>query len=133
MSADPIARPDHYRRFPVECVAFTRHMTFLAGNAFKYAYRHADKGQEESDLRKCLQYLRWCAEAADPVFHTPHGAVVCRALWDDAVAPAWNGTDAAPGSHAQVWVGARRLLDGRFDALAVAAGDRVRWWERGGA
>ncbi|WP_109527217.1 MULTISPECIES: DUF3310 domain-containing protein [Nocardia] len=64
--ADPVDHPAHYStgRFTCECIAVTRHMTFLAGNAVKYCWRHAEKNGVE-DLRKAAVYLRWASEDGD--------------------------------------------------------------------
>ncbi len=57
---DLVNHPPHYSasRFGCDCIAITRHMTFDAGNAFKYIWRHADKGTPVQDLRKAVWYLR---------------------------------------------------------------------------
>jgi hypothetical protein len=69
-SFDPVARPSHYNsdRWPCECKDFTRHMSFPAGNAFKYVWRHADKSLPVEDLDKAVEYLSWAAEDKVPVF-----------------------------------------------------------------
>lgn len=61
---DAVSHPSHYvsARWPRECIEFARHMSFLAGNAFKYVWRHADKGTAGVDLRKAVQYLEWALE-----------------------------------------------------------------------
>ena len=61
---DAVSHPSHYTssRWPRECIDFSRHMSFLAGNAFKYVWRHADKGAAGVDLRKAVQYLEWARE-----------------------------------------------------------------------
>lgn len=60
---DVVNHPVHYStgRFTCECIAITRHMTFTAGNAFKYVWRHQEKNGVE-DLRKAAVYLRWALE-----------------------------------------------------------------------
>lgn len=61
---DLVNHPPHYNasRFGTECISFTRYMTFAAGNAFKYIWRHADKGNPVQDLEKALVYLEWARE-----------------------------------------------------------------------
>jgi hypothetical protein len=61
---DLVNHPPHYSsgRFGVECIAFARYMTFPAGNAFKYIWRHADKGNPVQDLEKALVYLDWARD-----------------------------------------------------------------------
>lgn len=60
---DVVNHPAHYStgRFSCECIAITRHMTFCAGNATKYIWRHREKNGVE-DLRKAAVYLRWAIE-----------------------------------------------------------------------
>lgn len=61
---DMVKHPKHYSstRFGVECIEFARYMTFPAGNAFKYLWRHEDKGTPKQDLQKALVYLNWARE-----------------------------------------------------------------------
>lgn len=65
--ADPVNHPSHYSsgRFAIECIAFTRLMSFSLGNAFKYVWRWQEKGGVE-DLRKALVYLNWAIEDNEP-------------------------------------------------------------------
>lgn len=58
--SDPVNKPAHYTRHPsgVECIEVTRHLSFNRGNAFKYLFRHRDKGHPEQDLQKALWYIR---------------------------------------------------------------------------
>lgn len=60
---DVVNHPVHYStgRFTCECIAITLHMTFCAGNAVKYIWRHREKNGVE-DLRKAVVYLRWALE-----------------------------------------------------------------------
>lgn len=121
---DPVTRPAHYRRFPVECVAVTRRMGFLAGNAVKYAWRHPDKGSEAEDLRKCLWYLRAMREHDAALFLTEtHAAEAC-ALWEDAVRPTLPARP-EPGSSDAVWVGIGAFLRGSGDRLANPVSARL--------
>jgi len=55
---DPI-NPSHYRRHPsgVECIEITRHLNFNVGNAIKYIWRYADKGDPVENLKKAQWYL----------------------------------------------------------------------------
>lgn len=64
---DPVHHPKHYGKglFSCECIAISRHMTFNAGNAFKYVWRHQDKGGLQ-DLEKALVYLGWALEDGVP-------------------------------------------------------------------
>ena len=60
---DMVNHPPHYAKHPVfsgECHDFTRHMPFDQGNAFKYAWRCASKGDMLENLRKCQWYLNEC-------------------------------------------------------------------------
>ena len=57
-SSDAI-NPSHYRGHPsgVECIQITEHMNFTLGNAVKYIWRAAMKGQQIEDLKKARWYL----------------------------------------------------------------------------
>lgn len=61
---DPVHRPSHYAgdRWPIECIDVVRHMAYVPGCAFKYVWRHADKGTAVQDLSKAAQYLEWAVE-----------------------------------------------------------------------
>lgn len=67
---DPVAMPSHYEggRFPTPCRRWTGLMSFNAGNAFKYVWRHADKSDPVEDLRKAVQYLDFLEETEGSVF-----------------------------------------------------------------
>ena len=49
--------PSHYRQHAHECIEFTQHLNFNLGNAFKYIWRHKEKGGRE-DLEKAIWYLK---------------------------------------------------------------------------
>lgn len=72
---DPVNHPSHYTspRFGVECIDFTRRMTGLAANAFKYIWRHQEKGKLE-DLRKAAVYLGWMIEDQCSCAYSPSQA-----------------------------------------------------------
>lgn len=57
---DPVNNPAHYcgHASGVECIQVTRHLSFNRGNAFKYLFRHRDKGAPAQDLQKALWYIR---------------------------------------------------------------------------
>ena len=57
---DPVNAPAHYTGHPsgVECIEIIEHMSFCLGNALKYLFRHADKGNAVQDLRKAIWYTR---------------------------------------------------------------------------
>lgn len=59
MSDDMVNHPPHYTKHPsgVECIDITEHMNFCRGNAVKYIWRAADKGNELEDLKKARWYL----------------------------------------------------------------------------
>lgn len=75
MTVDMIHHPPHYSaaRFGVECIEFTRHMTFTAGNAFKYIWRAEEKGTLLQDLGKALVYLHWAEAEAYPALLSLRG------------------------------------------------------------
>jgi len=57
---DPVNNPAHYcgHASGIECIQVTRHLSFNRGNAFKYIFRHRDKGEPAQDLQKALWYIR---------------------------------------------------------------------------
>ncbi len=57
---DPVNRPSHYTRFPVEVIDITEHLSFNLGNVVKYVARagHKEGSDELTDLRKGLWYLQ---------------------------------------------------------------------------
>lgn len=57
--SDNIDHPKHYNSHPsgVECIQVAEHMGFNLGNAFKYVFRHADKGKPIEDLGKARWYM----------------------------------------------------------------------------
>lgn len=68
--SDLIHHPPHYSgsRFGIECIEFTRHMSFVNGNAFKYLFRHLDKGTPRQDLEKGHVYATWTLQYRSPTF-----------------------------------------------------------------
>ncbi len=59
-SGDMVNRPPHYTVHPVftgECHHYAKYMTFDQGNAFKYLWRCAGKGDMRENVRKALWYL----------------------------------------------------------------------------
>ncbi len=48
--------PGYYKNRAFECVGFAQYLNFNLGNAFKYIWRHKEKGGRE-DLEKALRYL----------------------------------------------------------------------------
>jgi len=56
---DKINRPRHYNYHPsgVECIVITEHMSFCAGNAVKYLFRHLYKDSPIDDLKKAKWYV----------------------------------------------------------------------------
>jgi hypothetical protein len=67
MIADNVNHPKHYANgmsVDVECIMFTRCLSFDLGNAFKYVWRSGEKVTEslDTDLRKALWYLKDASE-----------------------------------------------------------------------
>ena len=67
---DNVNHPEHYTQSPfetkqLECIAFTRHMGFCDGNAFKYVWRAGAKGNAVEDLDKALFYIAECQAAEE--------------------------------------------------------------------
>jgi dUTP pyrophosphatase len=59
-TADMVNHPPHYTTHPVftgECHDYATYMTFDQGNAFKYLWRCAAKGDMHENVRKALWYL----------------------------------------------------------------------------
>ena len=56
---DPVNHPVHYTDHPsgVECIQITEHMNFNLGNAIKYIWRAALKGNLVEDLKKAVWYV----------------------------------------------------------------------------
>ena len=57
---EAVNHPSHHNNHPsgIECQQVTRHLSFNRGNAFKYIFRHRDKGAPAQDLQKALWYIR---------------------------------------------------------------------------
>ena len=57
---DIVNHPKHYTKHPsgVECIDICEHMSFCAGNAMKYLWRHKDKGNPIVDLQKADWYIK---------------------------------------------------------------------------
>lgn len=60
MMNDNVNHPKHYMGVfaDLECILFTRQMSFDLGNAFKYIWRAGDKDDITQDLEKAIWYLR---------------------------------------------------------------------------
>jgi hypothetical protein len=62
---DPVDRPAHYNQGGIECIDAIESMVtgmdsfeaYCAGNAVKYIWRAAHKGQKEQDIKKAIWYL----------------------------------------------------------------------------
>ena len=59
MENDAVNHPSHYtgHSTEIECIMFTRNMSFDAGNAFKYIWRAGEKDDIAQDLNKALWYI----------------------------------------------------------------------------
>ena len=67
MIEDKVNHPKHYQngmKVEVECIMFTRCLSFDLGNAFKYVWRAGEKVTEslDTDLAKAMWYLKDAAE-----------------------------------------------------------------------
>lgn len=49
--------PGYYKNRARECIEFAQYLNFNLGNAFKYIWRHKEKGGRE-DLEKAMWYLK---------------------------------------------------------------------------
>lgn len=59
-AGDMVNHPNHYTAHPAftgECHDYTKYMTFDQGNAAKYLWRCAAKGDMEENIRKAIWYL----------------------------------------------------------------------------
>lgn len=82
---DAVSHPPHYLGHPsgVECIELTEQCGFCLGNAVKYLWRHAAKGNPEQDLSKALWYLdREIARVGRPHPARTTGAAALYALWE---------------------------------------------------
>lgn len=58
-SSDNVNHPPHYQHpSGVEAYDICQYLDFSTGNAFKYLFRHRNKGTPLEDLRKCQWYLQ---------------------------------------------------------------------------
>jgi len=59
--------PDYYSNHPsgIECIQITEHMDFLTGNAIKYLWRAAMKGDKINDLEKAKWYIQRIIDKED--------------------------------------------------------------------
>lgn len=88
--SDPVHHPAHYGadRFGIECIAITRYMSFNIGNAFKYVWRHLDKGAPRQDLEKSLVYIGWAMEDRTPAYVDLRATEIAVSLFSQSVLPA---------------------------------------------
>ena len=56
---DMVNHPPHYGKHPsgVDCITIVEWFNFNVGNAIKYLWRHADKGNPLEDLKKARWYI----------------------------------------------------------------------------
>lgn len=114
--SDAVSHPAHYTRHAsgVECIEVTRWLSFNRGNAFKYLFRHRDKGAALQDLQKALWYVQ------DEIVHGDRFAASVR-----ATVPALKIADAtSDGGEAGCYL----LIAGgsKNDLRAVAAWLRAK-------
>ena len=66
---DNVNHPAHYEAAHpgMECIDLTRRLSFCAGNAAKYAWRHRMKGHPVEDLDKAAWYARDAQAHAQPI------------------------------------------------------------------
>ncbi len=55
---EAVVHPDHYNKWPVECIDICEWYGFNVGNAIKYLWRAGFKEKEVEDVNKALWYLR---------------------------------------------------------------------------
>lgn len=81
---DMVNHPPHYsahKVFSRECIEYTRHMNFTAGNAFKYLYRQGQKFNTVEDLKKALWYISDEISFGDGASPIPDSLV--KSMWSD--------------------------------------------------
>lgn len=64
-----LTNPSHYKNHPggIECIEFTRHMSFRQGGAFKYVFRAGKKDDELLDYKKAMWYTSSLINKADHI------------------------------------------------------------------
>ncbi len=79
--ADMVNHPPHYNSHPsgVECIEVAELLPFTLGNAFKYVFRHRQKGGLE-DLRKAHWYLERIEPGATPLYVAEENLLVAGTL-----------------------------------------------------
>lgn len=89
--ADSVNHPAHYEASHpgMECIDLTRRLSFCAGNAAKYVWRHRSKGRPGEDLDKAAWYARDARAHGEPILPRDigaHGAArdMCLRLAQDA-------------------------------------------------
>lgn len=71
MKHEAVNHPKHYQNgmhTEVECIMFTRCLSFDLGNAFKYVWRSGEKVTEtvDTDVRKAIWYLKDAVKHNEP-------------------------------------------------------------------
>ncbi|MBX7271096.1 DUF3310 domain-containing protein [Pseudomonas chloritidismutans] len=76
-----VNHPPHYTGHPsgVECIEVAELLPFTLGNAFKYVFRHGQKGGLE-DLRKAHWYLDRIEPGATPLYVAEENLLVAGEL-----------------------------------------------------
>jgi len=121
--------PQHYKSHPsgVEAIEITQHMSFNLGNAFKYVFRAAHKGDRLNDLRKALWYID---RELDIVHRSDHwrkmGHVAEPVGTEGAL---WQLYCAGVCSTAHL-MRARRFISSQVDSLLEAKTGRERVMDR---
>lgn len=120
---DPIRQPAHYSasRFGFECIDAARHLTFQAGNAFKYIFRHADKAAPLDDMSKALVYWEWVVLHGDPIIlpGQEHIDALMKIYFDHLDTPAIDGDPTAQMLGNIIW----REVDDALAAITL----RIDW------
>ena len=76
-----VVHPKHYNRTSIECIVFARHLTFSAGNAFKYIWRMGAKDDEVVEHGKVEWYVKdVLTHQTTPTLDTEHANYLVRLL-----------------------------------------------------
>jgi hypothetical protein len=93
-------------------------MTFDAGNAFKYIWRHSDKGTPVQDLCKAVWYLRDLMPEDGRIWISNEHRRIGRALIQEHVAP--RARDELPEYRPLLYIG-----EGWIDRAVLAVENRI--------
>ncbi len=80
---DMVNHPPHYKKYSIECIEITEHLSFCLGNAVKYIYRAGEKGDAVEDIKKAVWYLNRATLNNEDFSKFPQAAKNLRILLQD--------------------------------------------------